>query len=149
MPPEYAVHGHFSIKSDVFSFGVIVLEIISGKKNREFSDLENFLNLLGYAWRLWREGMAMELMDQALGERFNPSEVIQCIQVGLLCVQQIPEDRPDMSSVVLMLNGEKSLPDPHVPAFYIERRIPEADSSSEKCKPSSPNEMSLTTFEAR
>ncbi|KAK4286002.1 hypothetical protein QN277_002620 [Acacia crassicarpa] len=149
MSPEYVMHGDFSIKSDVFSFGVILLEIISGKKNRGFSDLENYLNLLGYAWRLWREGMALELMDQALGERFNPSEVIQCIQVGLLCVQQRPEDRPDMSSVVLMLNGEKSLPDPHVPAYYIERKIPEADPSSEKCNPSSPNEMSLSIFEAR
>ncbi|XP_054815415.1 G-type lectin S-receptor-like serine/threonine-protein kinase At4g27290 [Prosopis cineraria] len=149
MPPEYAMHGHFSIKSDVFSFGVIVLEMISGKKNREFSDLEDFLNLLGYAWRLWREGMALELMDQALRERFNLSEVMQCIQVGLLCVQQRPEDRPDMSSVVLMLNGEKSLADPGVPAFYIESKMPGADSSLEKCKPSSPNEMSLTIFEAR
>jgi len=48
MPPEYAVHGHYSIKSDVFSFGVLVLEIISGKKNKEFSDPEHSLNLLGH-----------------------------------------------------------------------------------------------------
>ena len=48
MPPEYAVRGHFSMKSDVFSFGVIVLEIVSGKKNREFSDLEHCHNLLGH-----------------------------------------------------------------------------------------------------
>ena len=48
MPPEYAVHGHFSMKSDVFSFGVMVLEIVSGKKNRDFSDPEHFLNLLGH-----------------------------------------------------------------------------------------------------
>jgi serine/threonine protein kinase len=48
MPPEYAVHGHYSIKSDVFSFGVLVLEIISGKKNKGFSDPEHSLNLLGH-----------------------------------------------------------------------------------------------------
>ena len=48
MPPEYAVHGSFSVKSDVFSFGVIVLEIISGRKNRGFRDPNNQLNLLGH-----------------------------------------------------------------------------------------------------
>lgn len=48
MPPEYAVRGHFSMKSDVFSYGVIVLEVVSGKKNREFSDPEHCHNLLGH-----------------------------------------------------------------------------------------------------
>ena len=48
MPPEYAVRGHFSVKSDVFSYGVIVLEIISGKKNREFLDPEHYNHLIGY-----------------------------------------------------------------------------------------------------
>lgn len=48
MPPEYAVHGSFSVKSDVFSFGVLVLEIISGRKNRGFSDPHHHLNLLGH-----------------------------------------------------------------------------------------------------
>lgn len=48
MPPEYVVHGHFSMKSDVFSFGVIILEIVSGRRNRGFSDPENLLNLLGH-----------------------------------------------------------------------------------------------------
>ena len=47
MPPEYATRGHFSMKSDVFSYGVIVLEIVSGKRNREFSDPTHSLNLLG------------------------------------------------------------------------------------------------------
>jgi serine/threonine protein kinase len=48
MPPEYAMHGRYSMKSDVFSFGVIVLEIISGKKVKVFYDSENSLNLLGH-----------------------------------------------------------------------------------------------------
>ncbi|XP_057750077.1 G-type lectin S-receptor-like serine/threonine-protein kinase SD1-1 isoform X3 [Arachis stenosperma] len=148
MPPEYAVRGHFSTKSDVFSYGVIVLEIVSGKKIREFSDPEHCHNLLGYAWRLWSEGRQLELLDEALGERFTPSEATKCIQVGLLCVQQRPEDRPNMSSVVLMLNGEKLLPNPKVPAFYIERdTIPESDALLENCM--SRNEVSITVLEAR
>ncbi|KAG4986199.1 hypothetical protein JHK84_034146 [Glycine max] len=137
MPPEYAARGHFSMKSDVFSYGVILLEIVSGQRNREFSDPKHNLNLLGYAWRLWTEERALELLEGVLRERLTPSEVIRCIQVGLLCVQQRPEDRPDMSSVVLMLNGEKLLPNPNVPGFYTERAVtPESDikpSKATKC----------------
>lgn len=48
MSPEYAVDGLFSMKSDVFSFGVLVLEIVSGKKNRGFSHPDHSLNLLGH-----------------------------------------------------------------------------------------------------
>ncbi|KAK7257251.1 hypothetical protein RIF29_31093 [Crotalaria pallida] len=151
MPPEYAVRGHFSMKSDVFSYGVIILEVVSGKKNREFSDSEHYLNLLGHAWMLWSEGKELELLDELLEGICTPSEVTRCIQVGLLCVQQRPEDRPDMSSVVLMLNGEKLLPKPKVPAFYIERDVtPEADSLLMPNYPVfSPNEISMTILEAR
>ncbi|GAU37499.1 hypothetical protein TSUD_275510 [Trifolium subterraneum] len=108
-----------------------ILEIVSGKKNTKFSDPEYYHNLLGYAWRLWSEERALELLDESLGQQCTPSEVIRCVQVGLLCVQQRPEDRPDISSVVLMLNGEKLLPKPKVPGFYIENNVkPELDSST-------------------
>ncbi|MED6194721.1 hypothetical protein PIB30_031137 [Stylosanthes scabra] len=120
MPPEYVVHGQYSMKSDVFSYGAIVLELVSGKKNRQFSDQEHNLNLLGHAWRLWSNERPLELLDEVLKEGCTRSEVIQCIQVGLLCVQQRAEDRPDMSSVVLMLNGEKLLPKPKVPGQSIQ-----------------------------
>ncbi|KAG5131549.1 hypothetical protein AAZX31_13G266000 [Glycine max] len=146
MPTEYAVHGHFSMKSDVFSFGVMVLEIVSGKKNRDFSDPEHFLNLLGHAWRLWTEGRPTDLMDAFLCERCTSSEVIRCIHVGLLCVQQRPEDRPDMSAVVLMLNGDKLLPQPKVPGFY---HGSDKAYLSGKFKSFSYNDVSLTVLGAR
>ncbi|RYR40454.1 hypothetical protein Ahy_A09g046211 [Arachis hypogaea] len=150
MPPEYAVHGQYSMKSDVFSYGVILLELISGKKNREFSDPENYLNLLGHAWRLWTDEKPLELLDEVLKEGCTPLEVKRCIQVGLLCVQQRPEDRPDMSSVVLMLNGEKLLPKPKVPGFYTERGVTiEADSLMQNHTLFSANEISITTLYAR
>uniref|UniRef100_A0A2N9H2X2 Receptor-like serine/threonine-protein kinase n=1 Tax=Fagus sylvatica TaxID=28930 RepID=A0A2N9H2X2_FAGSY len=95
MSPEYAVHGQYSIKSDVFSFGVLILEIISGKKNRGFRHPEH-LNLLGHAWRLWIEDRPIELIDDTVGD-FTISEVLRCIHVGLLCVQKRQEDRPNMS----------------------------------------------------
>ena len=48
MPAEYAVHGHFSMKSDIFSYGVIVLEIVCGKRNIKFSNSEHYHNFLGH-----------------------------------------------------------------------------------------------------
>ncbi|XP_057750081.1 G-type lectin S-receptor-like serine/threonine-protein kinase At4g27290 isoform X2 [Arachis stenosperma] len=148
--PEYAVHGQFSEKSDVFSYGVIVLELLSGKRNRDFSDSENYHNLLGHAWRLWTEEKPLELLDEVLRENCNPSEVIRCIQVGLLCVQQRPEDRPNMSLVVLMLNGEKMLPKPNFPGFYIDGGVQlQADSSSPNNTLFSANQISITILEAR
>ncbi|KAM3696582.1 hypothetical protein ACB098_06G051000 [Castanea mollissima] len=150
MSPEYAGYGQFSIKSDVFSFGVLVLEIVSGKRNREFCHFDDHLNLLGLAWRLWIEDQAMELIDKSIGDMFTLcDQVLRCIHVGLLCVQQRPEDRPDMSSVVLMLSSESLLPKPRQPGFYSEKARPIADSSSAKHEPISTNEISMTLLEGR
>ncbi|KAK4851124.1 hypothetical protein QYF36_012586 [Acer negundo] len=63
MSPEYATDGKFSLKSDVFSFGVLLLEIVSGKKNRGFCHPDHHLNLLGHAWVLWNNGKALEVKD--------------------------------------------------------------------------------------
>ncbi|KAM4087345.1 hypothetical protein ACJW30_10G171200 [Castanea mollissima] len=150
MSPEYAGYGQFSIKSDVFSFGVLVLEIVSGKRNRGFCHLDDSLNLLGLAWRLWTEDRAMELIDESMSDMCTLSnQVLRCIHVGLLCVQQRPEDRPDMSFVVLMLSSEILLPKPRQPGFYMEKALPEADSSSTKLEPCSTNEITITLFEGR
>ncbi|KAL2327804.1 hypothetical protein Fmac_021231 [Flemingia macrophylla] len=151
MSPEYAARGQFSVKSDIFSYGVIILEIVSGKKNREFSNPKHYNNLLGHAWTLWTKNGALELLDEVLREQFISSEVMRCIQVGLLCVQQRPEDRPDMSIVVLMLNGDKLLPNnPKVPGFYTEIDVKsEGNSSSTNHKLGSVNELSITMLDAR
>ncbi|KAG6636526.1 hypothetical protein CIPAW_11G117100 [Carya illinoinensis] len=147
MSPEYAVHGQYSVKSDVFSFGVLVLEILSGKKNRGFCHPDHHLNLLGHAWRLWIVDRAMELIDESVGDAHTRSEVLRLIQVGLLCVQQRPEDRPNMSSVVLMLSSEILLPIPRQPGFYSDLLV--ADSTSSNNAAYSANGISISTFEAR
>ncbi|KAL8257716.1 hypothetical protein R6Q59_029757 [Mikania micrantha] len=118
--PEYAVHGRFSIKSDVFSFGVLVLEIVSGKKNREFSHQDHSDNLLGHAWRLYKQGRSIELMCESLHASCVVSEVIRSIHVALLCVQHHAKDRPTMLSVLLMLVSDSALPPPKQPAFFTE-----------------------------
>ncbi|KAM0952368.1 putative protein kinase RLK-Pelle-DLSV family [Dioscorea sansibarensis] len=150
MSPEYAMDGIFSVKSDVFSFGVLVLEIISAKKNRGIYLSDPKLNLLGHAWSLWKDGNALELVDESLGFAFPMAEVLRCIKVGLLCVQERPEDRPTMSNVVLMLGSESAtLPNPRQPGFVTARVPLEVDSSSSKQDSVSINEISVTMFQGR
>ncbi|KAK4286017.1 hypothetical protein QN277_002634 [Acacia crassicarpa] len=148
MAPEYAIHGLFSIKSDVFSFGVLLLELVSGKKNREFSHSNMSHNLIGHAWRLWKEGRPLELIDPCLDDLFDLSEAMRCIHISLLCLQQHPEDRPSMSNVVVMLSSESVLPDPTEPAYIIEKKFPETDSSG-KHQFSSTNEITVTMLQPR
>ncbi|XP_072987531.1 receptor-like serine/threonine-protein kinase SD1-8 isoform X1 [Typha latifolia] len=147
--PEYAMEGIFSVKSDVFSFGVLVLEIISGKRNRGVyysnSNSKRQENLLGHAWSLWKEGNGMQLLDESMRSAFPLDEALKCIRLGLLCVQEHPEDRPTMSSVVVMLGGKNSsLPNPRQPGFVATRGPSESNSSSIK-----QDAMSITTLEGR
>ncbi|XP_023729509.1 G-type lectin S-receptor-like serine/threonine-protein kinase At4g27290 isoform X1 [Lactuca sativa] len=141
--PEYAVHGRFSIKSDVFSFGVVVLEIVSGKKNRGFSHEAHSDNLLGHAWRLYKEDKSIELLSASVRNSSVVSEVLRSIHVGLLCVQHHAEDRPTMLSVVLMLISEGVLPPPKQPAFFIDESYREVDTVS------SHEEYTITLLHAR
>lgn len=127
MSPEYAMDGSFSVKSDVFSFGIVVLEIVSGIRNTGFYQSKEALNLLGYVWRLWRGKRATEIAEVAMRESYNPSEVVKCVAVGLLCVQEDPNDRPTMSNVAFMLSSGSdpaSLPIPKQPAFLDKRSTP-------------------------
>ncbi|KAK4485087.1 hypothetical protein RD792_007695 [Penstemon davidsonii] len=149
MSPEYAVDGLFSVKSDVFSFGVIVLEIVSGRRNRGFSHRDHHLNLLGHAWILYREGRSLELVEPFLGNSCNLSEVLRSIHVGLLCVQHRPEDRPSMSSVVQMLGNEGVLPQAKQPGFFTGRDLMNDETSISSNVASSTNEMSITLPEGR
>ncbi|GMN61945.1 hypothetical protein TIFTF001_031035 [Ficus carica] len=153
MAPEYASDGLFSIKSDVFSFGILVLEIISGKKNRGFFHQDDSLNLTGHAWRLWNEGNALELIDECLVGSCAESEMLRCIQIGLLCIQHRPEDRPSMSSVVVMFGSQSSLAQPKQPGFFTENAPLKCDvvhsSSSNTQDSSSKNEVTVTLLEPR
>ncbi|CAD6262120.1 unnamed protein product [Miscanthus lutarioriparius] len=105
MSPEYAMDGAFSVKSDTYSFGVIVLEIISGLKI-SLTHCKGFPNLLAYAWSLWINDRATDLVDSSVAQRCSYSEALRCIQIGLLCVQDNPDSRPLISSVVTMLENE-------------------------------------------
>ncbi|XP_062084145.1 G-type lectin S-receptor-like serine/threonine-protein kinase At4g03230 isoform X1 [Humulus lupulus] len=147
MSPEYALDGIFSIKSDVFSFGVMLLEIVSGKRNTGFYQSEQALSLLGYAWKLWRDNKALDLMDATLSESCNTNEFMKCVNVGLLCVQDDPSDRPTMPNVVFMLGNETaSLSNPKQPAFVAWRSI---STSASPNKPLSVNELTTSLEHGR
>ncbi|KAF6159112.1 hypothetical protein GIB67_032729 [Kingdonia uniflora] len=105
-------------------FGVLVLEIVTGKRNRLFEHHDHNLNLLGHAWKLWMEGKSLEIIDRSTGDPLQISEELRCIHVGILCVQEDPEDRPTMSSVLLMLGSKDILlPEPKRPGFYNDRVV--------------------------
>ncbi|XP_062160552.1 cysteine-rich receptor-like protein kinase 10 isoform X1 [Alnus glutinosa] len=122
MAPEYAMEGLYSIKSDVFGFGVLVLEIMTGKRNTGFHRSNRAPSLQAYAWQLWHEGKALELMDPLLIDSCDPDEFLRYIHIGLLCVQENANDRPTMSSAVVMLKNETvTLSQPQRVAFSVGR----------------------------
>ncbi|XP_013595379.1 PREDICTED: receptor-like serine/threonine-protein kinase SD1-8 isoform X2 [Brassica oleracea var. oleracea] len=124
MSPEYALDGIFSIKSDIYSFGVLLLEIISGKRNKGFYYSGRDYNLLECVWRNWKEGQGLAIVDTVIIDSSSPTfrlrEILRCLQIALLCVQARVEDRPLMSSVVLMLGSEaEDIPQPKPPGYCV------------------------------
>ncbi|TQD88165.1 hypothetical protein C1H46_026226 [Malus baccata] len=147
MSPEYAMEGNFSVKSDVYSFGVLLLEIITGRRN--YNKNYPHSNLIGYVWDLWREGKALEIVDPSMGESYHVNEVVRCIQIALLCVQEFAADRPTMSAVVFMLGNEAAVPSPTQPAFLLRRSCTRVDPSTSTEGASSINDVTCTEIEAR
>nr|XP_023879262.1 G-type lectin S-receptor-like serine/threonine-protein kinase B120 [Quercus suber] len=117
MAPEYAMEGYLSVKTDVFSYGVLVLEIVSGRKNHDTKLSSEKQDLLNYTWMLYQAGRTLELIDPTVA-KYNPDEAAMCIQLGLLCCQQSVAERPDINAVHLMLLGDSfTLPRPGKPGI--------------------------------
>ncbi|KAG0483925.1 hypothetical protein HPP92_012009 [Vanilla planifolia] len=119
MAPECIARGAFSAKSDVFSYGMLVLQIVTGRRNGSFIEIGRALNLQTYVWQHWNQGKAEDVIDQALRGPYELEEVLRCLIIGLLCVQEDPANRPSMASVVLMLGGAtETLPAPSLPGYF-------------------------------
>ncbi|XP_059455077.1 receptor-like serine/threonine-protein kinase SD1-7 [Corylus avellana] len=149
MSPEYAMDGLYSIKSDVFSFGVLVLEIVSGRKNTSFYNNES-LSLLRYAWELWRDDRSLDLMEPTIGYATFTSILLRFINIGLLCVQESPTDRPTMSDVISMISNEHApLPTPKQPAFSTGRNMMDTNSTVDSAGNCSKNSVTISAMDAR
>ncbi|XP_025805201.1 putative receptor-like protein kinase At4g00960 isoform X1 [Panicum hallii] len=150
MAPEYALHGIFSAKSDVFSYGVLVLEIVTGRRNTFTQDSGPSEDLLTYVWRHWSRGSVRELLDGCLAEGRRPQEVLRCVHVGLLCVQEDPQLRPGMASVVVMLNSRSiTLPAPTVPAYALPGRAVTVAAANRRGRSSLDREGPMVAVAAR
>ncbi|KAF8015799.1 hypothetical protein BT93_H1364 [Corymbia citriodora subsp. variegata] len=120
MSPEYTMEGIFSMKFDVYSFGVLLLEIISGKRNSAYYNENPSSNL---AWELWKEGNSEDIIDESMDDSCYKEEALRCIQIGLLCMQEFADDRPNMSAVVFMLaNKDPVLASPKRPAYVFKSK---------------------------
>ncbi|KAL8255588.1 hypothetical protein R6Q59_030655 [Mikania micrantha] len=105
LAPEYAMRGHLTSKADVFGFGVVCLEILSGRPNYDEKLDPEQKYLLQWAWSLYESNRQLELIDPSLSS-FNEQEATRMIGVALLCVQASPTLRPTMSRVISMLSGD-------------------------------------------
>ncbi|CAL5082728.1 unnamed protein product [Urochloa decumbens] len=147
--PEYQMEGVFSVKSDVYSLGILVLEIVSGVRISSTDDIMGSPGLVPYAWKLWKEGKASDLADASIVESFALDELLLCIHVGLLCVQDDPNGRPLMSTVVSILeNGSVSLPAPDQPAYFAERSLKLRGKGDDDVE-NSRNSLTMTVLQGR
>ncbi|RLM84942.1 putative receptor-like protein kinase [Panicum miliaceum] len=162
MAPEYAMRGHYSIKSDVFSFGVLILEILTGRRSSGSFNIEQSVDLLSLVWEHWTMGTIVEIMDPSLRGKAPTEQMLKCVHIGLLCVQDNPVDRPMMSTVNVMLSsGTVSLQAPLKPVFFIPKSgyystvysesYPTGSQSTGNVVSGamSPNEVSITELEPR
>ncbi|XLU33343.1 hypothetical protein S245_069409 [Arachis hypogaea] len=150
MPPEYVMEGLFSEKSDVFSFGVLLLEIVSKRKNTSFYEDAESLSLIGFAWKLWNDDKITALIDPEVANMSSLADIMRCIHIGLLCVQELARDRPTMTAVISMLNSETvNLPLPKQPAFMHRQTMLDIESSHRSDGSYSINYISLTNIQGR
>ncbi|KAI3456370.1 hypothetical protein Pfo_013033 [Paulownia fortunei] len=151
MAPEYAMEGRFSEKSDVYSFGVLMLEIVKGKKNTHYYNNEWSLSLLGCAWKLWSEDNGLAFADETVASSNFQAEIVRCIHIALLCVQEFPKDRPAVQTILAMLSREiVDLPAPEQPVFAEKwNGLPVGSTQPTSQVGHSINELTLTVLDGR
>ncbi|XP_030924203.1 G-type lectin S-receptor-like serine/threonine-protein kinase CES101 [Quercus lobata] len=150
MSPEYAMEGIFSEKSDVFSFGVLMLEIVSGRKNNSFYHVNGPLNLVGYAWELWQRDAGQDLMDPTLKDSCPTHQLLRFICVGLSCLEDSAADRPTILEVISMLKNEiVPLPILKKPAFFTGSNVINEDLLEKGSENYTVNSLSISRMDAR
>ncbi|KAL9236525.1 hypothetical protein vseg_011183 [Gypsophila vaccaria] len=106
LAPEYAIRGQLTRKADVYSFGVLLLEIVCGRCNTNMRLPHGERYLLERIWEHYQQGELAEMIDDSLNGDYDTEEACKFLKIGLLCTQDAPKLRPAMSAVVKMLKGE-------------------------------------------
>ncbi|XP_057431355.1 cold-responsive protein kinase 1-like [Lotus japonicus] len=146
--PEYALHGQLSEKADTYSFGVVVLEIISGQKSSELRDDADGEFLLQRAWKLYEVERHLELVDKTLNsEDYDGEEVKRIIEIALLCTQASASARPTMSEIVVLLKSKNLLVHmkPAMPVFVESNFRPRTDTSTSTGSSTSKSNATVST----
>ncbi|XP_058759454.1 cysteine-rich receptor-like protein kinase 10 isoform X2 [Vicia villosa] len=146
VPPEYVRKGIYSPKYDAYSFGVLLLQIISGKRTSQYYGPHENMNLLEYAYELWMEGRGVEFLDPSLDDSTSHCKIMRCMQVALLCVQENSADRPSMLEVDTLLKSESTpVGTPNMPAFSMKKsKDDKGDTSNSGLKFSSINDVTIS-----
>ncbi|XP_042436138.1 cysteine-rich receptor-like protein kinase 2 [Zingiber officinale] len=147
--PEYAIHGQLSEKVDTYSYGIVVLEIISGRKCNDIKLQPVTQYLLEWAWKLYERDLLLEMVDETLDPSdYTPEEVKRIIKIALLCTQSTVAARPTMSEiVVLLVNQTDDALHPTRPTFIeASNRVYGEASSSPAGSTSTPVAASHATF---
>ncbi|CAO2190668.1 unnamed protein product [Urochloa humidicola] len=108
MALEYIVHGHLTEKADVFSYGVLVLEIVTGKRCSSSNGSHGGQVLLTKVWKHYKDSAVELIVDRSIYEDTTRDEVMHIVQIGLLCTQANPDDRPTMGKVVELLRNHRN-----------------------------------------
>jgi serine/threonine protein kinase len=111
LAPEYAIRGQLTRKADIYSFGILLLEIVSGRCNQNNRLPIQDQYLLERAWKLYEKDELVSLVDTSLEGDFDIEEACRYLKIGLLCTQDVPKLRPSMSNIVKMLIGELDFDD--------------------------------------
>ncbi|KAL7607074.1 hypothetical protein Lser_V15G15877 [Lactuca serriola] len=145
MAPEYALWGYLSYKADVYSFGVLALEIVAGENNIKYRPTEDYFCLLDWAVVLKQKGSLIDLVDPRLGSGFNKKEAVRMIKIALLCTNKSPALRPTMSEVVNMLEGRIKIKEPNMKVTMSEEQLVIGE-IGEKFKEMKPHESVQTVI---
>ncbi|KAM7467987.1 hypothetical protein LguiB_015549 [Lonicera macranthoides] len=155
LAPEYALLGQLTKKADVYSFGVLILEIISGRSSSKSAFGEDLLVLVEWSWKLRKEERILDIVDPDLTE-YPKAEVARFIKVALFCTQSASNKRPHMKQVMEMLSKEvnlndKLLTEPGIYRPHSSRRSDDgswntSSSKGNKCKKSVNPSVSSSQF---
>ncbi|XP_076958585.1 putative LRR receptor-like serine/threonine-protein kinase At1g53420 [Bidens hawaiensis] len=145
MAPEYAMRGYLTDKADVYSYGIVLLEIVSGVPNIADRAKENQFVLLDRTIALKATGNLMDLVDPKLGSKYDIQEVMVVINLALLCTTISPTGRPTMSSVVSMLEG-RIIPETFIAEQSVSMSQTVRDKLMKQLEIKSENQMTETSF---